>query len=171
MSPYLNRAPWRLTVRHRPGLYAAMLTAALCTAGLLAAQHRMDVDRQQLQWRVEMLARRRVALERVPQAAAQVLPEATLRMVRGQLRLLNRDWSALSSALLPGDTTVRLLVLDVDPSKGAVTLTGRAPDAATANRYARLLSGRTGVLRDVRLLGIARDAGSVQFEVDARWSE
>lgn|GEM_PF-5154599 len=85
-----------------------------------------------------------------------------------ELRMLNRDWSKLLTAMVPQGKNVRLLSLEVNPASGGITVVGQSPDPVAANAYAHTL-GRSDLLKEVRLLRIEEEAGSITFEVSAQW--
>jgi len=147
---------------------AAALVAIAAAAGALAWQaalaSRTATMQAQLE-RVDVLAAQAAARFAHPSDA----PSPTeSRQLGEQLRLLNRDWVALSARLVPRSHDVRLLGLDANPGTGLVRVTGRAPTPELANAYAEGL-GHLGMLRDVRLLALERHDGAVQFEVGATW--
>ncbi len=93
-----------------------------------------------------------------------------MRQMQQQVGLLNRDWAALTQALLPADNDIRLLSLDVNPSTSAVRVIGLAGSPVRANSYAQALEARADTLHEVRLLQVERQSDGVRFEVGAQWN-
>jgi hypothetical protein len=163
--PHL-RWTWRRAPSWRIAAVAVLALGA--SAGLLA-------------WRASLatqMAATDARLARVDALAAEAAARVTrpsdapspaaARELREQLRLLDRDWVALSAHLAPRTAQVRLLGLDANPGTGVLRVRGRAPTADLANAYAEGL-GKGGMLGDVRLLALERRDGFVQFEVGATW--
>ena len=65
----------------------------------------------------------------------------------------------------------KVIATDVNPTTGAVRVDGSAANAAEANAYAESLQARQMLLTNVRLLLLEREAGNIQFEVTAQWTE
>jgi hypothetical protein len=162
------RLHWTLQHRMRWPAVGVLVLAVALGAGLVAWKQQLDA---RLATSQERLARAdaQAALVAARDARPTHAPSAmAARQLEEQLALLNRDWVALSSRLVPREAGVRLLGLDANPATGALRVTGSAPSAEHANAYAEQLGGDTG-LRDVRLLGLERSGSLVKFEVGAQW--
>jgi hypothetical protein len=94
--------------------------------------------------------------------------EGAVSQSNQQIRLLNRDWVALSGLLAPEVKGVRLLGIDVNPSNGVVKLSGAATTASAANDYVVSLEAKP-VFDEVRLLELRRQPAGVRFEASAKW--
>lgn len=163
---------WRLRGR-RPG-WRWWLVVGLLLAALLAAAW----GRQQVGARLAASEARLKAIARAQSGGRAARVPATtglnatgIREVNAQVALLNRDWSTLLNGLEPPDEAVKLLALDINPATGAVRIGGSAATPSAANAYAQALQERLAPLRDVRLLLLERQAGRIDFEVTAQWSE
>lgn len=124
-------------------------------------EHAAKVELNRLDRIIGSDARRRA----VPEARPS---EGTVSQSNEQVRLLNRDWVALSVLLVPMGKNVRLLGIDANPSNGVIRLSGVATTASAANDYVASLEGKPA-LDEVRLLELRRQPAGVRFEASAKW--
>ncbi|HEY1137601.1 MAG TPA: PilN domain-containing protein [Xanthomonadaceae bacterium] len=96
--------------------------------------------------------------------------EGAVSQSNEQVRLLNRDWVALSGLLVPEAKGVRLLAIDVNPSNGMIKLSGAATSASAANDYVASLEAKRA-LDEVRLQELRRQPDGVRFEASVKWTE
>lgn len=147
-------------------LLLCVVTAVGC-GGLLWLQQSLDA---RLAVARDTQAREaRQDLQRLTQPTVSQAPmsDAALEGLREELLLLNRDWSALLSSLVPADGA-RLLALDVNPASGAVRIDAQADDRAAVTAFVEALE-KTGPLARVRLLRVEQQVSGLVIEVDAQW--
>jgi len=162
----LRDLAWLPRSRWRAWWLLAVGTAVV--SGVLGwAQHRVD---QRLQ---ALAASKPAPMPARPAARAPVDPLAGLdktgaERLNDEVRMLNRNWPALLTAIVPSDRQTRLLSLDVNPANGGVLVTGQAPDHAGVSAYTVQLD-QSGLLREVRLLSVEGQGGGIVFEVSAQW--
>lgn len=157
--------------RRERWLLLCVVTAVAC-GGLLWLQLSLDArltlvretQAKQAQQDLRLLTQPTVSQAPLSEAA---LSEAALEGLRAELLLLNRDWSALLSSLVPADG-VRLLALEVNPGSGAVRIGAQADDRAAVTAFVEALE-KTEPLAQVRLLRVEQQVSDLVFEVDAQW--
>ena len=165
----LPQLQW-LPVRRLSRSLSAMLIAGLiASSSLLYCKIRLDA---RIALRIQQLTRVQELTVRMaprPKAPLPPLSPAAARQLDREVALLNRDWSQLSNLLTPRDLPVSLLGMDVDPSSGAVRVSGSTESAMVANTYAEMLSRQGDALQQVRLLGVERRVDGIHFEISAQW--
>ncbi|HEY0332303.1 MAG TPA: hypothetical protein VGC74_01120 [Stenotrophomonas sp.] len=162
----LRDLAWLPRSRWRAWLLLVFSTAAVSGA-LGWTQQRLD---QRLQ---ALAATKPVLVPARPAPSAPVDLLASLdkngaERLNDEVRMLNRDWPALLTAIVPSDRQTRLLSLDVNPANGSLLVTGQAADHAGVSAYTVQLD-QSGLLREVRLLSVEGQVDGVVFEVSAQW--
>jgi len=147
---------------------ATLLSGVTAVALLFGWSRHMDGQREVRESQLQQLSASRRHVPAAP--ARKTLDPAALRQMQQQVGLLNRDWAALTQALLPTDNDIRLLSLDVSPSNSAVRIIALAGSPVRANAYAQALEAQVDTLHEVRLLLVERQGDSVRFEVSAQWN-
>ncbi|ODU66878.1 MAG: hypothetical protein ABT16_00450 [Rhodanobacter sp. SCN 65-17] len=167
----LPRLYWHAT--RRTSVRGVLLLGA-CAITIAALWYvKASLDKQLTEREVQLDRMIALAARHAPPRPAprKVLSPAAQHQLDRQIGLLNRDWTLLSKRIAPDSRQISLLGMDVDPATGSIHVSGLADSTTIANIYARSLSQQTAVLRQVRLLQLAKGDDGIRFEISAQWND